>query len=220
MELKGTALYNTFFHNADPNKIKSVLSRIAAGDNIAFRGVLQPPLIICDNPTVPAVVRSAAHAACQHDPGAHALWMEDTHGVFLCQTYFQNKRVVPSEKQCVGWNRLSTGMLLGETQWTILFHELVHLYLGVPSLVPEVRGIFDVQELGSEDAVRNPASYGFFLASMTVFSLILVTWMIRDGSRMLTLYQISKPDVKSFGQKGRCVLMAANCPITRHLMLI
>ncbi|KAL8788378.1 MAG: hypothetical protein Q9195_007336 [Heterodermia aff. obscurata] len=163
---EGTTLYNTFFHDAEPNKIKDVLSRIAAGDNIAFRGRFQPPLIICEDSSVPAVARSAAHAACQRDPGAQALWGEDTHGIFLCQKYLQNKRVIPNEKQCVGWNRLSTGMLLGETQWTILFHELVHLYLGVPSLVPEVRNIFEVQELGSEHAVINPASYGFFLANI------------------------------------------------------
>ena len=166
---EGTTLYNAFFHEVDPTTIKGVLSRIAAGDDIAFRGAAHPPLIICDDPTFPAVARSAAHEACQHDPGAQALWMEDTYGVFLCQTYHQNQRLVPTDKQCVGSNRLSTGMLLGETQWTILFHELVHLYLGVPDLVPEVRGIFEVQELRSEDAVRNPASYGFFLASMILF---------------------------------------------------
>ena len=166
---EGTPLYNTFFHKADPNKIKGVLSRIAAGDNIAFQGSLQPPLIICDDPSVPAVARSWGHAACQHDPLAHALWGEGTHAVFLCQNYLRNKRVIPSEKQCVGWNRLSTGRLLGETQWTVLFHELVHLYLGVPNLVPEVRGIFEVQDLDSEDAVRNPPSYGFFLASTKCF---------------------------------------------------
>ena len=179
MEPEGTVLYNTFFHKADPNKVKGVLSRIAAGDNIAFGGKLQPPLVICDDPTVPAVARSAAHTACQHDPGAHALWMDETHAVFLCQQYLRNRRVVPSEKQCVGYNRLTTGMLLGETQWTILFHELVHLYLGVPSLVPEVRGIFEVQDLRSWEAVRNPASYGFFLASMIVFSLTHIFLLMR-----------------------------------------
>ena len=86
----------------------------------------------------------------------------------------------------MGSTRRSTGMLLGETQWTILFHELVHLYLDVPSLVPEVRGIFDVQELESSKAVRNPASYGFFLASMIVLSLIIAPGVLRNGDRMLT----------------------------------
>ena len=165
----GTPLYNTFFRGVDPTTVKAVLERIALGASIPTADGAHNPTIVCDNPSVPSVLSSDAHAECQTMRGLMALWVKESNTVFLCPKYLQTTRREPASQHCVGFlpsGRYSMGIMLGETQWSVLFHELVHLYLRVPSLEEEARGIFAAVDLPPEQAVINPSSYVFFLASM------------------------------------------------------
>lgn len=169
MEPTGTTLYNTFFRNVDPATVKGVLSRVLEGEKVPLQGTPQPPIIMCDNADVPAVQRSAVHAACANKAKPNALWPHDTNLVFLCEKFLKNKMALPTAELCVGRigpdGGRSNGGLLGETQWSILLHELVHLYMIGPSLQPEAMNIYEVEQLRSPLAERNPANYAFFLAS-------------------------------------------------------
>ena len=48
----GTTVYNRFFDGVDPNKIKGILSKVAAGPRVYLQGVLHKPLITCTRPNV------------------------------------------------------------------------------------------------------------------------------------------------------------------------
>lgn len=166
----GTPLYNTFFQGVDPARVMAVLERIAVGASVhALRGAGNPT-IVCDNANVPDVVGSDAHAECATVRGLIALWVEQSNTVFLCARYLAMNRLEPEPRHCVGYlpgGRYTTGILLAETQWSVLLHELVHLYLNVPALKNEARGIFAATDLSPEQAAINPSSYVFFLASMS-----------------------------------------------------
>lgn len=167
---RGTPLYNTFFAGVDPATVAGVLSRVATGASIHALHGAGNPTIVCDNPHVPNVVGSDAHAECAKVRGLLALWVEQSNTVFLCEQYLRSGRLEPVAKYCVGdrpGGGYSTGILLAETQWAVLFHELVHLYLDGPYLKNEARGIFAAVDLPPEQAVINPSSYVFFLASMS-----------------------------------------------------
>lgn len=165
----GTPLYNTFFRGVDPTTVKAVLERVALGASIPSADGAHNPTIVCDNPSVPSVLSSDVHAECATVRGLMALWVKESNTVFLCPKYLLTTRLEPASQHCVGYlpsGRYSMGIMLGETQWSVLFHELVHLYLRVPSLEEEARGIFAAVDLPPSQAVINPSSYVFFLASM------------------------------------------------------
>jgi len=165
----GTTLYNTFFNGVDPNTVKGVLERVATGASIPFNGGARNPTIVCDNPSVAEAISSDAHAECQNVRGLMALWIKQSNTVFLCPKYLTTSRPEPVAKHCVGYlpsGAYSTGIMLAETQWSVLFHELVHLYLNVPYLENEARGIFAAIDLPASQSAINIPSYTFFLASM------------------------------------------------------
>jgi hypothetical protein len=172
----GTPLYNTFFRGVDPTTVKAVLERIAIGASIPTSDGAHNPTIVCDNPSVPSVLSSDVHAECATMRGLMALWVKESNTVFLCPKYLLTTRLEPASQHCVGYlpsGRYSMGIMLGETQWSVLFHELVHLYLRVSSLEEEARGIFAAVDLPPSQAAVNPSSYVFFLASMLAPHLCL-----------------------------------------------
>ena len=166
----GTPLYNTFFSGVDPTTVKAVLERVALGASVPSPDGPQNPTIVCDNPNIPSVLSSDAHAECANVHNLMALWVKQSNTIFLCPKYILTTRLEPAPTHCVGYlpggGGYSTGIMLAETQWSVLFHELVHLYLDVPSLEQEARGIFAAIDLVPEQAASNPPNYVFFLASM------------------------------------------------------
>ena len=76
--------------------------------------------------------------------------------------------MVPGPSDC--FKRLPNGKFQGgqslaRTQLSVLFHELVHLYLNQSLIKPEVYLLSDIVNLSPADSVRNPANYVFYLAS-------------------------------------------------------
>lgn len=157
--------YTAFFHSASPDLVAGVLKRIVAGANITVEGREWRPTIVCSNPTDPALLDSWQR--CQKT-NAHAF--HDGHqNVYICPSSIRMK-AYPDSRDCarhpVAKGVMATGQGLVRTLFSILLHELVHLYLGRPGLRPEVYGIFGCLELGANEAVINSGSYAFYIASM------------------------------------------------------
>ena len=164
----GLTAFKTFFNDTNSLEVINLLERVAIGESIPFHGTMHPPTIMCDNTDVPVMSRSNIHAQCIAKPNIKAFWARNTNTVFLCSNFWRS-RAEPSPNDCIGHlpdGYYVTGLGLVTTRWTILFHELVHLYLGKDYLDPEVRSIYDVTELSSWESFINPPSYAFFLASM------------------------------------------------------
>lgn len=161
-----THVYHQFFRGVDPNKVKAVLSTIAAGPNITIEPRTYQPEIACANPDLPEL--ASAWAFCQQtNPRINAMWTINTPWVSLCPTMFIDPEL-PTADDCVGQPRHgahSTGQSLVTSQFGHLFHELVHLYLDVPALEPEIYGLWYALELSASDSYSNPSNYAFFLAS-------------------------------------------------------
>jgi len=92
----GTPLYNTFFRGVDPTTVKGVLSSVAIGASIPSNDGARNPTIVCDNPSVPEVLSSDAHAECQNVRGLVALWVKQSNTVFLCPKYLLTTRLEPA----------------------------------------------------------------------------------------------------------------------------
>ena len=75
---------------------------------------------------------------------------------------------MPTQNDCVKKlpnGKYHSGQGLARTILAVILHQLVHLYLEVPVLKPEVLHLWWVFELSAEEVVRNPASYVFYIAS-------------------------------------------------------
>ena len=157
-----TKIYSKFFNGVDPHRIRAVLTRIVAGSTISH----YHPVIACANPNLPEMASSWAY--CQRsDPTINAMWMRNTPWIYLCPAVFEEQQL-PEHENCIGQphrGALSTGQGLAQTQFSHVFHELVHLYLGVPALAWEMYGIWAVRDLPASESVINPANYVFYLAS-------------------------------------------------------
>ncbi|KAL8828620.1 MAG: hypothetical protein Q9191_002479 [Dirinaria sp. TL-2023a] len=148
-----SAIYYKFFNGVDPRKVQRVRSEIAAGSDVSFDGRSYPPHIICANPRMPQLANS--WALCQQSARAiNAMWMRDTPWIYLCPRSFHEQEF-PVHENCVdqpSHGAFSTGQGLAQTQFSHLFHELVHLYLGEPALKPEMYGIWAVRDLPASES--------------------------------------------------------------------
>ena len=160
-----TNVYNKFFNGVDPHRIRAVLGRIAAGSSIGH----YHPVIACANPDLPEMASSWAFCE-RSDITFNAMWMRNSPWIYLCPAVFQEQQL-PEHENCVGQphrGAFSTGQGLAQTQFSHVFHELVHLYLGVPALAREMYGIWAVRDLPASESVINPANYVFYLASRSI----------------------------------------------------
>ena len=164
----GTTIYRKFFGGVDPNIIRPVLERTATGPNLTLTYQNEQkshhPTIVCANSFMPEIEKFWLHC---RDSRRQASWAIDTQFILICPRTFTLK-MLPEPSDC--FKRLPNGKFhggqsLARTQLSVLFHELVHLYLNRSSLKPEVYHLSDIVNLSPADSVRNPANYVFYLAS-------------------------------------------------------
>ena len=164
----GTAISRKFFQGVDPSAIKPLLERIATGPNLTLtyqsKQESHHPTIVCANSFMPEIEKFRLH--CQ-DSKRQASWAVGTHFIVICSRTFSLK-MLPKPSDC--FKRLRNGKLhggqsLARTQLSVLFHELVHLYLNHSFLKPEVYLLSNIVDLSPADSVKNPANYVFYLAS-------------------------------------------------------
>ena len=168
MGLNPTPVYNAFFGGVDPVVVKGVLERIIAGAKIPFNGKLQNPTIACVNNQDSSWAFQSAE--CARIPNTQAfINLRQPNYIFLC-SHFPSLPTAPAEKDCAKLNqarsRLSYSAIGGGTQFTVLLHELVHMYLGQPSLPAEVYDVNPVMSLPPSQSAINPENYAFFVGSM------------------------------------------------------
>lgn len=163
-----TTIFRKFFEGVDPNIIRPILERTATGPNLTLtyqnEQTSHHPTIVCANSFMPEIEKFWLH--CQ-DSKRQASWAIDTHFIIICPRTFGLK-ILPEPSDCL--KRLPNGKFhggqsLARTQLSVLFHELVHLYLSQSLLKPEVYLLSDIVDLSPADSVRNPANYVFYLAS-------------------------------------------------------
>lgn len=147
-----------------------MLELVAIGGDVwvPSRGGNYKPFIICDNANVPAVRESSFHAECASNARIRAFHAKEQSEIFLCPRHWTSE-VEPMANHCprpIGNRQYVSGVMLGESQWSTLLHELLHIYIGVPTLDPEVYSIWGAPDLPASKAVINPTNYVFFLASM------------------------------------------------------
>ena len=163
-----TPVYNAFFGGVDPIVVKGVFERILGGAKISVNGKLMNPSIACVNNQDPAWKFHLAE--CNRVPNTQAfLNLQGPNYIFLCP-HFPSLPTAPVEKDCAKLNqarsRLSYSAIGGGTQFTVLLHELVHMYLGQPSLPVEVYDVNPAMSLPPSQSAINPENYAFFVGSM------------------------------------------------------
>ena len=112
----GTTVYNKFFDGVDPNKIKGILSKMAAGPSVYLQGVLHKPLITCVRPDVAKLASTWAFCQ-QEEPAISAIFVSHTSWISLCPRVFTEPEA-PSPEHCVGQPSqygYSNGHLLAST---------------------------------------------------------------------------------------------------------
>ncbi|MCJ1421762.1 hypothetical protein MMC32_008129 [Xylographa parallela] len=163
-----TPVYNAFFGGVDPAVVKGVFERILAGAKISVNGQPRNPSIACVNKQDPSWNFHVAE--CNRIPNTQAFVnLEGPNYIFLCP-HFPSLPTAPVEKDCAKLNqarsRLSYSRIGGGTQYTVLLHELVHMYLGQSSLAVEVYDVNPAMSLPPSQAAINPENYAFFVGSM------------------------------------------------------
>ena len=166
-----TPAYKAFFRSADPSSVKTVLSAIAAGNNITDEAF---------GPTKPTLV--CVNAV---DPGLTLLWKicsqpskpiitQFSSNVFLCPVFFE-KDVSPIGRDCgivnLAQTRLGTYSNLLETQYSHLTMPLADMY--IRDIFPGVtqatsarpRSVNECLALPPDESVKSAWSYSYFLSS-------------------------------------------------------
>lgn len=170
-----STVYSKFFDGADPDIVRTVLTNIALGTNVAMTGLESQPIIICANPDVPVLYPGEAH--CKN-PEVESLKAGPY--VILCPTLFNpSRKTVPDSNDCVGPlpnGAYSTGQGLARTTMSVLLHELVHIYVpssnGGRGQPKEYYGIHAVLDLRGNSALNNPANWVFYIASKPTADLL------------------------------------------------
>ncbi|KAL9014371.1 MAG: hypothetical protein Q9173_000990 [Seirophora scorigena] len=106
--------------------------------------------------------------------GFFSMWLRGYKYVFICEKYFNMTMspIGPPAKYCVPVieNKFNgRGDLLGDYQKYILVHELVHFYLGRPSLgwntnPKETYRMNQCVNMDPKNSLKNPMHYQYFLA--------------------------------------------------------
>ncbi|KAL8653760.1 MAG: hypothetical protein Q9210_001913 [Variospora velana] len=114
---------------------------------------------------------------CQQT-GFFSLWLRFHKYIFICESYFNMTMspIGPPAKYCVPVieNKFSgRADRLGDYQKYLLIHELVHFYLGRPSLgwstnPKETYRINQCVNMDPKNSLKNPMHYQYFVASMSL----------------------------------------------------
>ena len=165
----GNNPYKAFFRDVDPNVVKRVLTNIIAGDKLSIQGNLYHPTIVCVNDVTPGLKQQWDR--CQMGR-VRAMWSDRSQFVYLCPDFWELK-LQPESSDCgavvAGGTQLQ-GSSIEYTQYTLLIHELVHVYIGAPVPQPEVYGVNIAMRLGRTVSVVNPSNYAFYAGSQSLCS--------------------------------------------------
>ena len=179
----GSPVYNTFLGGINPSKVRILFSEVATGSNVSISGMpAKPPTIMCVYAKYREVIpREYAHCT-RPNSGTAAMWEDKTQFIFLCP-YFWTFPVYPSVDSCpevlLGGTRLSKSSIV-ETQMSVLFHELLHLYMGNRILEPEAYEINACTSLHPDEAAINVSNYGYYLGCMCSTLTVSLSSMIAN----------------------------------------
>lgn len=151
-----TAAYRAFFGNDYLDPIEIIFRQIQYGTSYTTGHHTYRPTIICSN-TVDQYVWDFCEL------GHYAAWGGNTQLILLCPSFWTRPQY-PTGDHC-GTAHEASPDEFAQSQYAILVHELTHLYLKKPCLLPEVYRPIDCLALPADQAVRNPQSYTLFLAS-------------------------------------------------------
>ncbi|MCJ1486083.1 hypothetical protein MMC06_006259 [Schaereria dolodes] len=108
---------------------------------------------------------SEEYAEVCDDDGFGAAWVNGTQFIMICPIFLQSKAIkaYPVAADC------ATQEDLWVNQYSILVHELIHLYLGTlgkAALVPEVYNSTECMGLSAADALINPHNYAYYVGNV------------------------------------------------------
>ena len=156
-------VYKAFLNGVDANDVKALFGQISAGANIELpNGHLARPTIVCINNHMEPLWSECKQG---HRSASAA---ENTQWIFLCPIFWLVLLPAPLSFHCGSVDSTSKsieGPDMTQTQYTVLVHELVHLYLGKAKLKPEVYHINDCLALPASQAAINPQNYALYAAS-------------------------------------------------------
>lgn len=144
---------------------------------------LQYPEFICVKPDTFSRygLTDGPHRFCE-SYDLFSLWIRGFKYIFLCKKYFTDKisPLDPPSKSCprVIHNLFERkGSALADYQKYALIHELVHFYLGRPSLglntkPREVYRLNECVNMDPKNALKNPMHWQYFVASKSVLDLV------------------------------------------------
>lgn len=151
-----TPAYKAFFGNDYLAPVETLFRQIQNGTTYTNDGHKYHPTIICSD---------AAHRYgwdfCNR--GHYAAWGGNTQLVILCPPFWGRPQL-PTRDQCGTAHRAHSDEMI-QSQYSILVHELAHLYLKEPCLLPEVYMPEDCLALPPDLALRNPQNYALYFAS-------------------------------------------------------
>lgn len=162
-------VYKAFFSGVAPDQVKDVFRRITTSPNISVSEASERPVIECVTET-----QTRVWTFCQKSQ-SWAAWQVGTQFIFLCPIFWTKLNHYPTPSDCGkvnGAGTRSTGPNLANTQYTVLVHELTHLYLERQSLTPEVYNANDCMALPGSMSEINPNSYALYVGSKSFTSLL------------------------------------------------
>ena len=154
--------YKAFLNGVDANDVKALFGRISAGNNLVVSGRSLRPTVICVNNKMDRLwdlCQSRTHSAMS---------ASNTQWIFLCPIFWLVLIPKPQPSHCGRLNSAGTsisGPDIAQTQYTVLVHELTHLYLNKPDLKPEVYNLEDCLALPASQAAINPQSFSLYAGS-------------------------------------------------------
>ena len=133
---------------------------MAAGSNVTVWISSRQPTLVCVNGP-----ESEEWEWCQSSTPL-AGHVQQSQYIVLCNSVF-DRAIVPAPHECGRTNRAKTALIdvPAYTQYGILVHELVHLYLQETALTPEVYDINECIALSPDERVANPGNYEYYAQS-------------------------------------------------------
>ena len=171
-----TDAYYTFFNHVDRNVVSSMLENIVNGTAIPLKGHTGRPALRC--------FQAEDHHAAEwtercNQPGTHILTTKSNHILILCPTFFELQQEALKQDciQKIGPGNYLPVSKVEDHRLTVLTEALVRMYLQGKEdgkEVPDVEGCLALGkgQLEGKDPAVNPRSYGFYVGSELLFSLL------------------------------------------------
>lgn len=168
-----SAVYKAFLTGVKPESVKDLLHKVMTGSSAFVYGSYQRPTIRC-------VIneRSYNWDWCQRT-GLGGSWIWYTATITLCPKWLTLHTIPrPYASECGKVSPTGTELManLAGTQYGCFLHELLHIYMGMGHLNPEVYDMRACMALPGRDAFRNPMNLVLYvtsrLAHLSAFILI------------------------------------------------